>query len=63
MYPCVYYFRKNKINKLLFNNSSNKIKNDFELNLFVIEFLRFVEEAEENEETEMMLLGLLFMHR
>jgi hypothetical protein len=62
MFPAVHQIRETKITTKIFTKKHDKIKSEYELDLFIHKLYRLIIDQHVNEVDEMILLGLVHNH-
>ena len=63
MFPTVHQLRETKITKKIFSKKHDKIKSEYELDLYIHKLYRLIIDQHINEVDEMILLGLVHNHQ
>lgn len=62
IFPATKQIRDNKIQKKIFNKKHDKIKSEYELDIFIHKLYRLIIDQHVNEVDEMILLGIVHNH-
>ena len=62
LFPTVHQIRETKIQRKIFTKKHDKIKSEYELDLFIHKLYRLIIDQHINEVDEMILLGLVHNH-
>lgn len=63
LFPAVHQIRETKIQKKIFTKKHDKIKSEYELDLFIHKLYRLIIDQHVNEVDEMILLGIVHNHQ
>ena len=63
IYPATKQIRTNRIQKKIFNKKHDKIKSEYELDIFIHKFYRLIIDQNVDEVDEMILIGLIHNHQ